>query len=235
MTMAAPPLLFSPPVVLSSLIREIEKRGRAQGLSVAEIAETLGVARTRFIHIRSGAGRLSLASVHEIASRYLDDPTVRELLLGYLAFDIEGRRGAPRDQTRLDEAARETASTFLRNLPSLLVSGSGILLLDPRPARLAGILTLIEETARDRGVSVLRERAAAGLSLDRRRALLAAPLVIVDAIASVREPVADVLLRRSEAARLTLAAWSARPGETPPPPLDTYRHLRLPPIANASR
>jgi hypothetical protein len=231
-TMAAPPL--PPPVVLPTLIREIEKRGRAQGLSVAGIAEALGVDRTRFIHIRSGSGRLSLASVHEIASRFLDDSTVRELLLGYLAFDIEGRRGAPRGRSLLDEAARETASTLLRNLPSLLVSSSGILLLDPRPARLASVLALIEETARDRGVSVLRERAAAGLSLDRRRALLAAPLVIVDGVASLREPVGDVLRRRSEAARLTLATWHAHSGETPPPPFDTYRHLRLPPIARAT-
>jgi hypothetical protein len=231
MTIAASPL--SPHVVLSSLIREIERRGRAQGLSVAGIAETLGVDRTRFIHIRSGTGRLSLASVHEIASRYLDDPTVRELLLGYLAFDIEGRRSAPRSETHLDDAARETANTFLRNLPSLLVSGSGILFLDPSPARLAGVLTLIDETARERGVGVLRERAASGLSMDRRRALLAAPLVIVEGIASLRDPVEDVLIRRSEAARLTLAAWSGRPGETLPSPLDTYRHLRLPQPARA--
>lgn len=221
------------PVVLPSLIREIEKRGRAQGLSVAEIARTLGVDRTRFVHIRSGTGRLSLASVHEVASRFLDDQTIRELLLGYLAFDIEGSRGKLSGRARLDDAARETASTFLRNLPSLLVASGGILLVDPSPARAAGVLGVIEETARARGVAVHRERASAGLSLDRRRALLAAPLVIVDAVMSLREPVADVLLRRSEAARLTLAAWHPKPGETPPSPLDTYRHLRLPQAVRA--
>ena len=139
--------------------REIEKRGRAQGLSVAEIARTLGVDRTRFVHIRSGTGRLSLASVHEVASRFLDDQTIRELLLGYLAFDIEGSRGKLSGRARLDDAARETASTFLRNLPSLLVASGGILLVDPSPARAAGVLGEIEETARARGVVVHRERA----------------------------------------------------------------------------
>jgi hypothetical protein len=221
-------------VVLPTLIREIEKRGRARGLSVAEIAETLGVDRTRFIHIRSGTGRLSLTSVHEIASRYPDDTAIRDLLLGYLAFDIDGRHGVAKGETQLDEPARETANTFLRNLPSLLVSGGGILLLDPSPARLAGVFAVIEATVRERGIGVLRERASAGLGLDRRRALLAAPLVIVDGIASLREPVADVLLRRAEAARLTLAAWHGDPGEPPPAPLDSYRHLRLPPLARAS-
>lgn len=221
-------------MVLPTLIREIEKRGRALGLSVAEIAETLGVDRTRFIHIRSGAGRLSLTSVHEIASRYTEDTAIRDLLLGYLAFDIDGRRGVAKGETQLDEPARETANTFLRNLPSLVVSGGGILLLDPSPARLAGVFAVIETTVRDRGIGVLRERASAGLGLDRRRALLAAPLVIVDGIASLREPVADVLLRRAEAARLTLAAWHADPGETLPAPLDSYRKLRLPPRARAS-
>ncbi len=232
--MAATSLPSCPPVVLPTLIREIEKRGRARGLSVAEIAETLGVDRTRFIHIRSGAGRLSLISVHEIASRYPEDPAIRDLLLGYLAFDIDGRHGVAKGQTRLDEPARETANTLLRNLPSLLVSGGGILFLDPSPARLAGVFAVIETAVRDRGIGVLRERAAAGLGLDRRRALLAAPLVIVDGIASLRESVADVLLRRSEAARLTLVAWHADPGGTPPAPLNTYRQLRLPPPVRAT-
>ena len=221
-------------MVLPTLIREIEKRGRARGLSVAEIAETLGVERTRFIHIRSGAGRLSLTSVHEIASRYAEDTAIRDLLLGYLAFDIDGRHGVAKGETHLDEPARETANAFLRNLPSLLVSGGGILLLDPSPARLAGVLAVIETTVRDRGIGVLRDRASAGLGLDRRRALLAAPLVIVDGVASLREPVADVLLRRAEAARLTLVAWHADPAEIPQAPLDSYRHLRLPPLARAS-
>ena len=202
-------------------------------MSVAEIARSLGVDRTRFVHIRSGTGRLSLASVHEVASRFLDDPTIRELLLGYLAFDVEGCRGKLSGRVQLDDAARETASTFLRNLPSLLVSSGGVLLVDSSPARAAGVLGVIEETARARGVIVHRERASAGLSLDRRRALLSAPLVIVDAASSLREPVADVLIRRSEAARLTLAAWQPKPSETPPSPLDTYRHLRLPQLVRA--
>lgn len=202
-------------------------------MSVAEIARSLGVDRTRFVHIRSGTGRLSLASVHEVASRFLDDPTIRELLLGYLAFDVEGCRGKLSGRVQLDDAARETASAFLRNLPSLLVSGGGVLLVDSSPARSAGVLGVIEETARARGVIVHRERASAGLSLDRRRALLSSPLVIVDGASSLREPVADVLIRRSEAARLTLAAWQPKHSEAPPSPLDTYRHLRLPQLVRA--
>ena len=202
-------------------------------MSVAEIARSLGVDRTRFVHIRSGTGRPSLASVHEVASRFLDDPTIRELLLGYLAFDVEGCRGKLSGRVQLDDAARETASAFLRNLPALLVSGGGVLLVDSSPARSAGVLCVIEETARARGVIVHRERASAGLSLDRRRALLSAPLVIVDGASSLREPVADVLIRRSEAARLTLAAWQPKPSEAPPSPLDTYRHLRLPQLVRA--
>ena len=221
------------PVVLPSLIREIEKRGRARGMSVAEIARSLGVDRTRFVHIRSGTGRLSLASVHEVASRFLDDPTIRELLLGYLAFDIEGSRGKLSGRVQLDDTARETASTFVRNLPTLLVAGGGILLVDSSPARTAGVLGVIEDTVRARGVVVHRERASAGLSLDRRHALLSAPLVIVDGVQSLREPIADVLIRRSEAARLTLAAWQPKPSETPPSPLDTYRQLRLPQLVRA--
>ena len=202
-------------------------------MSVAEIARSLGVDRTRFVHIRSGTGRLSLASVHEVASRFLDDPAIRELLLGYLAFDIEGSRGKLCGQAQLDDAARETAATLLRNLPTLLVAGGGILLVDSSPTRSAGVLSVIEDTVRARGVVVLRERASAGLSLDRRHALLSAPLVIVDAVPSLREPVGDVLSRRSEAARLTLAAWQPRPSETPPSPLDTYRQLRLPQLVRA--
>lgn len=202
-------------------------------MSVTEIARSLGVDRTRFVHIRSGTGRLSLASVHEVASRFLDDPTIRELLLGYLAFDVEGCRGKIIGRVQLDDAAQETASAFLRNLPSLLVSGGGVLLVDSSPARSAGVLGVIEETARARGVIVHRERASAGLSLDRRHALLSAPLVIVDGVPSLREPVADVLIRRSEAARLTLAAWQPKPSEAPPSPLDTYRQLRLPQLVRA--
>ncbi len=222
------------PVVLPTLIRELEKRGRAQGLSVAEIAGTLGIDRTRFIHIRSGAGRLSINSVHEIASRFLEDSTISGLLLGYLALDIEGRHGAPRGRPDLDAAAREVVGTFLRNLPSLLVSGGGIVLLDPSPSRLAKVLAAIEEAVRGRGVSVLRERAAAGLSHDRRGALLAAPIVIVDGVTSLRAPIEEVLRRRAEAARLTLAAWHGDLEKKPPPPVDSYRQLRLPPINRAS-
>ncbi len=215
------------------LIRELEKRGRARGLSVAEIAETLGVDRTRFIHIRNGAGRLSLSSVHEIASRFPDDSTIRELLLGYLVLDVKGRRAVSQKRTDLDEGAREIVNNFLRDLPSRLVAGGGVLFIDPSPARLAKVLALIEETVRARGVPLLRERAASGLSRDRRMALLASPVVIVDAVASLRGPVEEVLWRRLEAARLTLGAWHVHLDAKLPPPLDSYKQLRLPPFGCA--
>lgn len=226
-------LSFSP-VILPTLIRELEKRGRSQGLSVAEIAKTLGVDRTRFVHIRSGAGRLSLASVHEIACRFMDDTTIRELLLGYLALDVERRNRKSRSRMQLDDGARGVANSLLRNFPSLLVSGGGILLLDPSPARLAKTLDVIEETARGRGVSLLRERAASGLSRERRGGLLAAPIVIIDGVSSLRAPVEEVLVRRAEAARLTFAGWHADLDKKPPPPLDSYKRIRLPPTHRAS-
>jgi hypothetical protein len=83
-------------------------------------------------------------------------------------------------------------------------------------------------------IGVLRERASAGLSIDRRHALLAAPLLIVDLSSSLREPVRDVLTRRAETARFTIAIWHPQGSDPPSPPLDRFRPLLLnsPSLAN---
>lgn len=213
-------------MVLPTLIREIEKRGRAQGLSISQIAATLGVDRTRFVHIRNGTGRLSLDSVHEVAARYLTDPEMSRLLLGYLAFDIPNR-GPSVPKATLDDADRNMVSALVQRLPSLLVSGGGFLLHDGDAARLARVAAAIEDAVRSHGVGVLRERASAGLSLDRRHALLAAPLLIVDLSSPLREPVRDVLTRRAETARFTIAIWRPQGSDPPSPPLDRFRPLLL--------
>ncbi len=224
-------------MVLPLLIREIEKRGRALGFTPSEVAASLGVDRTRLSHIRNGSGRLSLTSLHEIANRFGDDPTIRDLVLGYLALDIEGagvsRRQDNQAVTRLDAGAQLTAHALMRQLPELLVAGGGILVEDTNLSRLAGVLTAFEEAARRRGVGVLRERASASLSVDRRKVLLAVPLLIVDSVSVLRRSVAEVLMRRADAARFTLGAWRPRPGETPLAPLDTFRRLRLRPLTPA--
>lgn len=213
-------------MVLPTLIREIEKRGRAQGLSISQIAATLGVDRTRFVHIRNGTGRLSLDSVHEVAARYLTDPEMSRLLLGYLAFDIPNR-GHSVPKATLDDADRNMVSALVQRLPTLLVSGGGFLLQDGDAARLARVAAAIEDAVRSHGVGVLRERASAGLSLDRRHALLAAPLLIVDLSSPLREPVRDVLTRRAETARFTIAIWRPQGSDPPSPPLDRFRPLLL--------
>ncbi len=224
-------------MVLPLLIREIEKRGSALGLSISEVAASMGVDRTRLSHIRNGSGRLSLTSLHEIANRFGDDPTIRDLVLGYLALDIEGAGGSKRNDTsvlpRLDAGAQLSVHALTRQLPELLVASGGILFEDTNLSRLAGVLAAVEEAARARGVSVLRERASASLSVERRRLLLAVPLLIVDGISTLRRSVAEVLSRRLEAARFTLGAWRPRPGESPPSPLDTFRRLRLRPLTTA--
>ncbi len=115
-------------------------------------------------------------------------------------------------------------SALVQRLPSLLVSGGGFLLQDGDAARLARVAAAIEDAVRSHGVGVLRERASAGLSLDRRHALLAAPLLIVDLSSSLREPVRDVLTRRAETARFTIAIWRPprqRPAESAARPLPT--------------
>ena len=225
-------------MVLSLLIREIEKRGRAQGLSVSEIAATIGVDRTRLAHIRHGDGRLSIDSLHEIVQRYHDDLDIRELVLSYLAMDIDSRTSVSREaratRGHLDGGAHELVRRLLRSLPQLIVSGGGLRIEDGHHARLAAILTAVEETVRALGIGVLRERAGASLSLARRQAMLAVPVLIVEAASALREPVEDVLLRRAETSKLTIAAWRPVPGVTPLPPLDTYRPLRLPRLARVT-
>lgn len=224
-------------MVLPLLIREIEKRGTALGFTVSEVAASMGIDRTRLSHIRNGSGRLSLTSLHEIANRFGDDPTIRDLVLGYLALDIEGTGGSKRAETsalsRLDAGAQLSVHALTRQFPALLVASGGVLIEDTNLSRLAGVLTAIEEAARGRGIGVIRERASSCVSADRRRALLAVPVLIIEGSSHVRSALAEVLTRRVESARLTLAGWRPTPDESPPAPLDSFRRLRLRPFMPA--
>lgn len=231
--MEAPPLVppAAPPVTLSALIRELDRRGRARGWSVADVAASIGVHRTRLVHMRRGTARLSLSSLHEIARQFPDDTAMRDLVWGYLTFDVPCRRRCRAEPRAAppppDPAAVAVVRRVLLGLPSLLVSGGGLAFVDPSPARLARVLDTIEAACRAQGVGVARERASAAVGGERRRLLLAIPVLLLDGAASVRPSVASVVAHRLDGARLTLTTWRD-PGGIPPPPLDRFRRLPLP-------
>lgn len=217
-------------MVLTQLIREIEKRGNAQGWSAADVAASLGVHRSRVSHVRRGRGRLSLGSLHELAHTFADDTTIRDLAWAYLAFDLPCRRsGRSRPAaTSLDErTAERLTDQLLRRLPGLLVRGELIALECADPSRLAASLDFLQAGCVSQGAAVMRIRLSDSIGKESRRFLLSTPALLVDPGRSPSATMRDVLERRAEAARLTIVGTTTEgvPVEQP------FRRLSVQPAS----
>lgn len=198
------------------LMHELERRARARGFSWQQLAKEIGVDRSTLAHIRSGRDRLSLGALHHIAVAFPTDATVQRLVWDYLLLDVE----TPKER-REREAARSTgAASFARmltessiavlrgfvvDLPQHALSGAGMLLTASTPGVLAAALGYLETELRARGIHALRYASNDAVRSSVLATMLGVPVLLVDRVEHASDAMREVLQRRAEYRKVTVA------------------------------
>jgi transcriptional regulator with XRE-family HTH domain len=196
---------------LPNLARELERRARALGLLGQDLARELGISPSALARVRTGRARVSLSMLHGVARRFPSDEHLMRLAWEYLALGVETfaeqrQRLARESAEGAGYAARLPAGTlaalrgYVRDFPTEALHGQGLELevLDGADAPLlTACLGFLEAEFGQRRVHVLRRGAGDLIPASSTASLVAAPLLLVDRIDHLREPMAAVLRARA--------------------------------------
>jgi transcriptional regulator with XRE-family HTH domain len=220
-------------------MRELERRARALGLSWLELARKLGISRTQLAHIRSGRDRFSLGTLHRIADWFPNDKVIQRLVWDYLLHDVETEKERRlREQTladngelhaqRLTEPSVALLRAFLADLPRRIMSGTGLLVSSPDTTALSAALGFLEGELRARHIHPIRHAANARLAASAIPTLLAAPVLLVERVEYASPSMAEVLRKRAEFLKVTVATTAENDGVDERSPFMGSRMSRTP-------
>ena len=119
-----------PADLISVLLRIAAERG----WSNAELARRIGFNRSTLVHVRAGRRQLSTEALARIARLFADVPSMPEVVWSYLLYDVRvggEERGVLRlgkkHPTGLPDAATNAIRRFVREFPTRLVEGRGMI------------------------------------------------------------------------------------------------------------
>ena len=228
------------------LLNELERRARALGFTWASLAAEVGIDRTTLAHIRSGRGRLSLGTLHRIATWFPADAAMQRLVWDYLLHDVETpKERAAREAVRavsaaaalegLPESARSRLRAFVADFPTHALRGGGLLLTGSDSAALSAALAFLETEFPARGVPALRRPANAEPARSSIPFLVATPLLLVDRIEFASRPMSDVLRSRALYGKVIVATTTAEGAAADALALEEGRHLVVIPVEHVVR
>lgn len=193
----------------SLLIREIDRLAREAKWTPARLADALGVTRSMLRYLRLGRQQPSRAVLGAILNTFGKAATVGDLVRYYLeveqfefAEDATAAKvcvGAEREGV-FDDATDSRLRTFVAEVfHASLASGRGLYLFGADTATLGAALAFVGRACEKRGVRTLTLRADARLSMSQGETGLAVPLLLVERVDFLSEPIAALLAQRHAA------------------------------------
>lgn len=203
----------------SPLLSELERIARERAWSPDAMARTIGLTRTGWLHLLSGRRLISRATLSRIAVTFGQLPSIRHLVWSFLISELPAReKVALTSDARAAEgegsasravrgAIREYATTFAtENL-----QGRGLFLFG-EAALLSDAVRLLALEFAQRRVVVMVLPASRRPTASEARDALAAPLLVIERVEHLSEPMRGLLSRRFEV-RKPVAASSTVPRE----------------------
>lgn len=204
-----PFILHRPPRLITELIALAQE----WGWSAEDLARELGIHRTTLVHQRVGRHALKTAMLARIARRFRNDRTVRDLVWHYLTVEFEEKARAITVPvpTRLPDVVASSLRAYLARFGEESVHGGrGLFLVGADAPLLTTALKWLQQAFAERRIqpSVLRADRPVGSS--EGKFALAAPVLLVERVDYLKEPVAEVIRRRADLVR-PIVATSMRP------------------------
>lgn len=208
-----------PPRLIATLLSFAESRA----LSLADVAERIGVDATTLMQYRSGRRRLSMTAYANIVRAFGDDRAIVDAAWHYVRAEYHPPRPDSVDAAALalPVPVVDILRAYIERLPEEAVTtGRGVYLFstDTR-ALLSATQFLLRSLERGR-VAVCHLRGDARPTAADRRFALAAPVLLVERVDVVAEGVATLLRERADLVRPTIVT------SVQPPDATKDAHLR---------
>lgn len=196
------------------LITELIALAQEWGWSAQDLARELGIHRTTLVHQRVGRHALKTAMLARIARRFRNDRTVRDLVWHYLTVEYEegGQRTALPPLPRVpDDVASALRAYIARFSEESVHGGRGLYLVSTDAAVLSATLQWLQRAFTQHRIEPCLLRADRPVSAGESRFALAAPVLLLERIDFMKEPVAEVVRRRADLVRPMVVTSTKHP------------------------
>ncbi|MEA2162164.1 MAG: hypothetical protein QOK37_291 [Thermoanaerobaculia bacterium] len=201
------------------LIAELIALTATWGWSVADLARELDLDPTTILHYRSGRRALTKRALAKIAVRFGEHRMVHDLVWHHLVAESDeaeeaqlGKRAAPKGvDVAIEQALRAYAARFAEES---VHAGRGLFVVADAGAPLSAAALFAKTLFTDAKIPVCALRGDKTPTASESRFALAAPLLIVERVDFASEAVKEVLRRRADLMRPTIATSMQPPDVT---------------------
>jgi AcrR family transcriptional regulator len=186
------------------LITELIALAQEWGWSVQDLARELGIHRTTLVHQRVGRHALKTAMLARIARRFRNDRTVRDLIWHYLTVEYEegAQSAALPPLPRVPDAVAGSLRAYIARFSEESVHGGrGLYLASTDAPLLSATLQWLQRAFTQHRIDPCLLRADRPVSAAETRFALAAPVLLLERVDFMKEPVAEVVRRRADLVR----------------------------------
>lgn len=208
-----------PPHLIATLLSFAESRA----LSLADVADRIGVDETTLMQYRSGRRRLSMVAYANIVRAFGDDRTIADAAWQYVRVEYHPPRPDSLDAAALalSPTVVDILRTYIERLPEEAVTtGRGIYLFSTDTRALLSATQFLLRSFEKGRVAVCHLRGDARPTAADRRFALAAPVLLVERVDVVVDGVAALLRDRADLVRPTIVT------SVQPPDATKDAHLR---------
>lgn len=202
-----------PPRLIATLLSVAESRA----LSLADVAERIGVDETTLMQYRSGRRRLSMAAYANIVRAFGDERAIADAAWHYVRVEYHPPRPDSVDAAALalPEPVVDILRTYVERLPEEAVTtGRGVYLFSTDTRALLSATQFLLRSFEKGRVAVCHLRGDARPKAADRRFALAAPVFLVERVDVVAEGVATLLRERADLVRPTIVTSVLPPDAT---------------------
>ncbi len=200
-----------PPRFIATLLAHA---AATRGQTLSDVAQAIGIDETTLMHLRSGRRRLSMDSFAKILVAYGDDRAICNAAIMYARFEYRdpGPDSLVAAVGALPSVVVEHLRAFVARLPDEAVtSGRGLFLTSGDARMLSLAVQYLARAFEHARVRVCHLRADRPVSAADRRNALAAPVLLVERVDFMCEPLPELLMQRANLIRPIIATSMAVP------------------------
>jgi transcriptional regulator with XRE-family HTH domain len=202
-----------PPRLIATLLSFAE----SHSLSLADVADRLGVDPTTLMQYRSGRRRLSMPAYANLVRAFGEEPSIADAAWHYVRTEYHPPRPDSVDAAAmaLPDPIVDNLRSYVERLPEETVTtGRGLYLLSADTGALLSAAQFLLRSFEKGRVSVCHLRGDARPKAPDRRFALAAAVFLVERVDVVSEGVATLLRERADLVRPTIVTSVLPPDET---------------------
>ena len=202
-----------PPRLIATLLTFAESRA----LSLADVADRIGVDETTLMQYRSGRRRLSMPAYANLVRAFGDDPVIAEAAWQYVRVEYHPPRPDSLDAAAetLPEPVVDILRTYVERLPEEAVTaGRGVYLFSADTRALLSAAQFLLRSFEKARVPVCHLRADVRPTAADRRFALAAAVLLVERVDVASDGVAALVRERADLVRPIIVTSVQPPDET---------------------